>query len=77
MNRCLVIFSLLYIFFLNIIIFKDKKYIYGSIIGYTTCIQLAYALLSEKNKNITVKYYGYRIAYLGMFPNVISCYNPY
>jgi hypothetical protein len=104
--------------------FKDKKYIYGSIIGYTTCTQLGYVLTTEQKKNvyivdkylftqngytnfmiidnygkhynvnnsfwywkwdsiedwhkiqlnkkITIKYYGYRISTLGLFPNVVS-----
>jgi hypothetical protein len=30
--------------------FKDKKYIYGSIIGYTTCTQLGYVLTTEQKK---------------------------
>ena len=31
----------------------------------------------QLNTKMTVKYYGYRIAHLGLFPNVVSCYNKY
>ena len=34
--------------------FKEKKYVYGSIIGYTTCFQLGYVLSTEKQQSVCI-----------------------